>query len=106
MKKYEFDVWTVRWIRPCTQKFQSTAKYTNGRWNNQWCPLSFILGPVLLTPFIKDTDRGIKCTIRKCVVVTKMSIVLDIPEGRDAVQKDFERLEKWTSGNLKKINRA
>lgn len=34
-----------------------------------------------------------------------MSIVLDVLEGRDAMQKVFERLENWTSGNLK-INKA
>lgn len=35
--------------------------------------------------------------------LTKMRIALDVLEGRDAMQKDFEMLEKWTSGNLKKI---
>lgn len=34
-----------------------------------------------------------------------MSITLDVLERRDAMQKDFERLEKRTSGNLK-INKA
>lgn len=33
--------------------------------------------------------------------ITKVSIALDVLEGRDAVQKDFERLEKWTGRNLK-----
>lgn len=34
-----------------------------------------------------------------------MSIALDVLEGRNATQKDFERLEKWASGDVK-INKA
>lgn len=110
LKKYEFDGWTVRWIwnrlngpvlKRCSQQLNIQVET-----NNQWCPLRFILGPTLFNTFIKDIDSGIKCTIRKCVDITKMRIALDVLEGRDAMQEDFKRLRKWTSGNLKKINKA
>lgn len=87
-------------LKSCSQQLNIQVQS-----NNQWCPLGFTLGPIPFYTFVKDIDSGIKCTIRKCVDFTKMSIVLGVIERRDAMQKDFERLENWTSGNLK-INKA
>ena len=39
-------------------------------------------------------DRGIECTLSRFAVHTKLSGTVDIAEGRNAIQRDLDGLER------------
>ncbi|GAB0185171.1 triadin [Grus japonensis] len=74
--------------------------------SDECVPQGSVLGLTLFDIFVGDMDSGIECTLSKFADSIKLCGAVNMLEGRDAIQRDLDKLEGWDCANRVKFNKA
>jgi len=105
-----FDRWSTCWIRNWldgrTERVAVNGSISRWKPVMSGVPQGSVLGTVLFNVFVGNMGSGTECTRSNFANNTKLCGVVDTLEGKDAIQRDLDRLERWACTNRIKFNKA